>query len=110
MRRSGTTTVTVCVTDINDNGPVFDQPTVSLPVMEDFDVELELFRVFTTDGDNIGTASDCPSEGINSSVVYSLVFNVRELGDGLGGERMDNRDCLTDSSDALFVMPHVACY
>lgn len=79
--RSGTTTVTVCVTDINDNAPVFSDPTLALSVPEDFEVEDELHRVSTMDGDNIGTSttSQCPSEGINSSVVYSLVFTVRTL-------------------------------
>ena len=77
-RRSGTTTVTVCVTDVNDNGPMFVVPTVARSFDEDFEVGLELFRVSTTDGDNIGTASDgCPSEGINSTVMYTLVY-VRE--------------------------------
>lgn len=79
---SGTTTVTVCVTDINDNAPVFDDPTVALSVRENFGVRAELSRISTTDGDNIGvlSTSQCPSEGINSSVIYSLVFRVRRSG------------------------------
>ena len=78
--RSGTTTVTVCVTDVNDNAPMFLDPTLARSVQEDYEVGVELYRVSTTDGDNIGTLSTsrCPSEGINSSVVYSLVFTVRK--------------------------------
>lgn len=77
--KNGTTTVTVCVTDVNDNAPMFIDPTLAQSVQEDYGVGVELYRVSTTDRDNIGTlsTSQCPSEGINSSVVYSLVFTVR---------------------------------
>lgn len=80
--RNGTATVTVCVSDINDNAPMFNDRTLALSIPEDFRVRDELSRVSTTDGDNIGvsTAFQCPSEGINSSVVYSLVFEVRRSG------------------------------
>ena len=72
-----TTTLTICVTDINDNGPIFQGDiAIQISVAENFTVNDEILVVTATDADNIMGDGSCPSEGINSTIHYSLLFVV----------------------------------
>ena len=65
------------MTDINDNGPVFRGDIgIHTTVAEDFMVGDEILVVTAMDADNIMGDGSCPSEGINSTIHYSLLFVV----------------------------------
>ncbi|CAI8034915.1 Protocadherin Fat 4, partial [Geodia barretti] len=63
-RLSSRVTVTVKISDINDNPPVFDPDSYAVSLREDKPVDALAFTVFATDADEPGTD--------NSSIVYSI--------------------------------------
>ena len=70
--RSGTATVTVVVTDANDNSPQFASPSYHVDIVENESILSAIVRVEATDLD----------EGHNSQLVYSLAdFSQIEYGD-----------------------------
>ncbi|XP_068602562.1 protocadherin-8 [Brachionichthys hirsutus] len=78
-RRSGSTRITVKVTDFNDNSPVFDQNSFSVTLPEDAPVGTAILDLNAADAD----------EGLNGEVVYGfgkqVSQEIREL------FRMDNK-------------------
>ncbi|XP_069619786.1 protocadherin gamma-C5-like isoform X41 [Ranitomeya imitator] len=60
--RSGSTQLTVIVSDINDNAPVFDQPRYKVNIPENVPLKTVIIKLNATDSD----------EGVNSEFTYSL--------------------------------------
>ena len=78
-RLSSTVTVTVTISDINDNPPIFDPDSYAVSLREDKSVNSLAFTVFATDADEPGTD--------NSRIVYSIsqgnignAFRIEESG------------------------------
>ncbi|XP_077122370.1 protocadherin gamma-C5-like isoform X48 [Ranitomeya variabilis] len=60
--RSGSTQLTIIVSDINDNAPVFDQPRYKVNIPENVPLKTVIIKLNATDSD----------EGVNSEFTYSL--------------------------------------
>ena len=67
--RSGTATINVTVTDVNDNAPYFLQPTYSVTVLENATVGSEILAVSARDADS----------GSNAILTYSLQTMIPEF-------------------------------
>ena len=62
--RQDTTTISVTVTDVNDNAPIFRPDTYSVQLREDIPVGRDVIRVLATDADQFNTP--------NSIITYSI--------------------------------------
>ena len=74
---SASSSVVVSITDINDNAPVFQQPSYAIRVREDAAVSAEIITILATDADEVGNP--------NSQIDYSFetsssVFTISETG------------------------------
>ena len=74
---SASSSVVVSITDINDNAPVFQQPSYAVRVREDAAVSAEIITTLATDADEVGNP--------NSQIDYSFetssnVFTISETG------------------------------
>ncbi|XP_041983025.1 cadherin-related tumor suppressor-like [Aricia agestis] len=82
VRLSDSVRVTIYITDVNDNAPVFTQTPYSVEVSEGAAVGASIMRVYSTDAD----------EGLNGDIYYKLI----------GGDDLDKFN-LDEATGQLFI-------
>ena len=78
--------MTVLVSDVNDNQPVFQQSSYSTTVSEAEPISSDILNLLATDSDN----------GINASVIYTIEHQEPQL---------TGRYSLTTSTTKLYLLP-----